>query len=35
MRLCDTVPPADRKKIKSRFYKILTSGSAGTFALID
>jgi len=34
-KMLEKMPPADREKIKSRFYKVLTSGSAGTFALID
>ncbi len=34
-KMLDTLPASGRDKIKARFYKVLTSGSAGTFALID
>jgi len=34
-KVLDNIPVADRQKVRDRFYKVLTSGSAGTFALID
>jgi hypothetical protein len=34
-KILDNVPAEGREKIRSRFYKVLSSGSAGTFALID
>lgn len=34
-KMLDTVPPEQREKIRTRFYRVATSGSAGAFALID
>jgi hypothetical protein len=34
-KMLDNVPSEGREKIRSRFYRVLKSGSAGTFALID
>ena len=34
-KVLDNVPADGREKIRSRFYKVLTSGSVGAFALID
>jgi hypothetical protein len=34
-KVLDNVSTAQREKIRSRFYKVLTSGSPGAFALID
>jgi hypothetical protein len=34
-KMLDILPPQQREKIRSRFYRVATSGSAGAFALID
>jgi hypothetical protein len=34
-KMLETVPVDGRERIKSRFYKVLSSGSAGAFTLID
>jgi hypothetical protein len=34
-KILNSIQPENRDRIKARFYKVLASGSAGTFALID
>jgi hypothetical protein len=34
-KVLDNIAPAEREKIKTRFYKVLSGGSDGAFALID
>lgn len=34
-KMLESAPPQSREKIKARFYKVMKSGAAGAFALID